>query len=81
MGTEETIKRWEADISAKLVGKTIAQTRYLTDKEMDDLGWYQRALVIIFTDGEFIFPSADDEGNDAGALFTSFDGLETIGVI
>lgn len=82
MATEEaTIKRWEAEITNKLVGRTIASTRYLNDEEMDAIGWHRRALVIIFDDGEFIFPSADDEGNDAGALFTSFDDLETIPVI
>jgi hypothetical protein len=33
--------------------------------------WYNRAPVIVFTDGSWIIASTDDEGNDAGALFTS----------
>jgi hypothetical protein len=33
------------------------------------LGWSSRSIVIHFTDGTVIFPSADDEGNNAGALF------------
>jgi hypothetical protein len=53
----------------------------MTEKEMEGLGWYSKALVIIFTDGTYLFPSADDEGNDAGALFTNIKGLETIPVI
>jgi hypothetical protein len=75
------IKKWETDIKKHLVGKTVANVRYLTDKEQQGMGWYRKALVIIFTDGSYMFPSADDEGNDAGALFTNFKGLETIPVI
>jgi hypothetical protein len=78
---KETIKKWEKDIRPVLKGKTIANVRYMTEKEMEGLGWYSKALVIIFTDGTYMFPSADDEGNNAGALFTNIKGLETIPVI
>jgi hypothetical protein len=52
-----------------LEGKTVESVRYMTKDEMDELGWYSRSIVIHFTDGTVIFPSADDEGNNAGALF------------
>ena len=51
------------------------------DKEQEALGWYNSSLVIFFTDGSYLFPSQDDEGNGAGALFTSFKELPTIPVI
>ena len=72
---------WANRASKHLKGKTIAHVRYLDDEERDAMGWYSSALVIFFTDGSHIFPSQDDEGNDAGALFTSFDDLNTIPVI
>lgn len=75
------IEYWEKQISEFLVGKTIAKVRYLTEEEVDYLGWYRKALVIEFTDGSYIFPSADDEGNNAGALFTSDDDLPVIPVV
>jgi hypothetical protein len=78
---KELIKKWETDINSKLKGKTIANVRYLTEKEMEELGWYSKAAVIIFTDGTYMFPSADDEGNNAGAMFTNIKGLDIIPVI
>jgi hypothetical protein len=50
----------------------------MTEKEMEGLGWYSKALVIIFTDGTYMFPSADEEGNDAGVLFTNIKELDII---
>ena len=75
------IKKWETDIAKALVGKKIANVRYLTDKEQQGMGWFRKALVVIFTDGTYMFPSADDEGNDAGALYTNIKGLDIIPVI
>ena len=70
----------ENDLSKKLVGKKIVLTRYLSEEEITDLGWDQKAIVIFLDDGTYLFPSCDDEGNGAGALFTSIPGSETIGV-
>ncbi len=74
-------KVWSDKASKELRGKTIKEARYLTQKEVDKLGWYNSTLAIFFTDGSYIFPSADDEGNEAGALFTNIKGLETIPTI
>jgi hypothetical protein len=71
---------WEKRIAAKLVGKTISAVQYMTLKEAEDIGFYRRPLVVHFSDGSYIYSSADDEGNDAGALFTSFEDLPTIPV-
>jgi|TARA_R110000796_G_scaffold173614_3_gene290602 hypothetical protein len=70
--------KWEKQSSKHLVGKTIDEVRYMTNKEMEDMGWDQKPLVIFFTDNTFIYASADDEGNNGGALFTNFKDLETI---
>lgn len=78
---KDLIKKWETDIKKALVGKKIANVRYLTDKEQQEMGWFRKALVIIFSDGTYMFPSADDEGNDAGALYTNIKGLDIIPVI
>lgn len=65
---------WTREINKFLKGKTIKNVRYLNDKEMEGMMWYNRPVVIFFTDGSYIIPSADDEGNDGGALFTSDEG-------
>jgi hypothetical protein len=74
----EIKRKWEDRCSAVLVGKTIKSVRYQYTCEVKDMGWSKKSLMIIFTDGSYLFPSSDDEGNNAGALFTSFRGLEGI---
>ena len=81
MSNAETINRWLLDINRKLQGRTIKEARYLTDAEAEGLGWHRKAVVLILDNGHQIWPSADDEGNDAGAMFTTFEDLETIPVI
>ncbi|SSC09318.1 hypothetical protein BTURTLESOX_2503 [bacterium endosymbiont of Bathymodiolus sp. 5 South] len=43
----------------------------MTEKEVKEYDWLGSAPVIEFTDGTIIIASMDDEGNDAGALFTN----------
>jgi hypothetical protein len=81
MAKDNLIKQWEKECSKHLVGKKIYTVRYMTDEEMEEHLWDKKALVIIFTDGSYIYASSDDEGNNGGALFTSFDNLPTIPVI
>lgn len=82
VSTKNTItKKWEDRCSAVLVGKTIKSVRYQFTCEMKDLGWSKKSLVIFFTDGSFIFPSMDEEANNAGTFLTSFKGLEGIPTI
>ena len=70
----EITKRWEDRCSAVFVGKTIKYVRYQYTCEIKNLGWSKKSLVIFFTDGSYIFPASDDEGNNGGSLFTSFEG-------
>jgi hypothetical protein len=72
---------WELKAAKLLVGKTIAAVRYMTLDEAEGVGFCRRPLLIVFKDNSYIYASKDDEGNDAGALFTSFDDLPTIPVI
>ena len=55
--------------------------RYTTDEETEALGWRCKALVFNLDNGLSFYPSADDEGNDAGAIFTTDEELEVIPVI
>ena len=69
MDAEERTEYWNKYATENLVGKTIVRARYMIEEEKTNCGFYRKALVIEFADGSLIFPSADDEGNDAGALF------------
>ena len=82
MATDRNLKeKWGKKASDFLVGKTIAQVRYLTDQEREGMDFQSSCLCIIFNDNSYIFPMRDDEGNDAGALSTSNRELEVIPVI
>lgn len=72
---------WGALAAKALVGRTIVGARYLTEEESRQLGWYNRTVILKLDDGSLIWPSRDDEGNGAGAMFTNIPDLETIPVI
>jgi len=67
-----------ASVKRQLLGKRIVAVRYMSAEEMGDLGWSQRSIVLQLDDGNLLYPSCDDEGNDAGALFTNDELLGTI---
>tara|TARA_R100000655_G_scaffold92683_1_gene133869 strand:+ start:1541 stop:1783 length:243 start_codon:yes stop_codon:yes gene_type:complete len=74
---------WNTKTKKFLVGKTVKTARYLTKEELIDCfgdDTYKVPLVIEFTDGSWIFPMSDDEGNDGGALATSDEAMPTIPV-
>jgi hypothetical protein len=56
-----------------LTGKTIASVRYMSDAECKQLMWVSRPILIRFTDGSYIIPQMDDEGNDGGAMYYEGD--------
>ena len=63
--------KWLKVAKKQLLGKRIVRVRYLTEKEMESLGWHCRCVVLQLDDGNLIFPAADEEGNDAGVFFTN----------
>jgi hypothetical protein len=72
---------WNKKVGDFLIGKTIKSVRYMTNEEMEDFMWYRKPVIIDFTDGSWIIPQSDDEGNNGGALYTSDDRLGVIPAI
>lgn len=68
---EQREQYWTSLAAQQLLGKKIVKVRYLSQKEASDMGWGSRPVVIQLDDGNIIYPSRDDEGNDGGALFTN----------
>lgn len=64
-------KHWTKEAEEQLLGRKIVKVRYMSRDEADDLGWYSRPVVMQLDDGNLIYCSCDDEGNDGGALFTN----------
>ena len=72
---------WTDKIAKHLVGRKITKVEYLPEDEMKDNMWYKRPIAIRLDNGHWIVPMMDDEGNDGGAMFTTFTKLGTIPVI
>lgn len=72
---------WIKKAEKELLNRKIVAIRYMTSEEMETLGWYSKAIVLQLDNGHLIFPSQDDEGNDAGALFTTSDETPVIPVM
>ena len=72
---------WTDKIAKHLVGRKITKVEYIPTEEMEDNMWYKRPIAIRLDNGHWIVPMMDDEGNDGGAMSTTFKDLSTIPVI
>ena len=83
MNPRETFTKKAKDL---LLGKTVVDVRYMTEQEQDDCYIYNKPVVITLADNKgkneiTIFPMSDDEGNEAGAIFTTDDNCPVIPVV
>lgn len=67
-------QKWTQFAIKKLLGRKVAEVRYLTFDEQQEMEFLDNTLVIFFDDGSFIFPMADDEGNNVGTLAGGLGG-------
>ena len=64
-------EEWTKTAEKQLLGRKIVKVRYMSKEEAEDMDWSSRPVVLQLDDGNIIYPSKDDEGNDGGALFTN----------
>lgn len=72
-------KDFVAKCKKQLLGRTIKNIRFMTEEEREANGWSNRGIVIVLDDNHILYPMADDEGNNSGAMGTSYKNLQTIG--
>jgi len=76
------VEQYWTDLVAKhLVGRKITRVEYIPKEEAEDSMWYKRPIAIQLDNKYWIIPMMDDEGNDGGAMSTTFKDLGTIPVI
>ena len=67
--------KWTKEAENNLVGCKVIKVEYMKDEELDDLMWYKSPLCMLMQRPNgtkfWMYPSADDEGNDGGAIFTT----------
>lgn len=66
---DEALRKMWADLLKPLEARTIVAVRYMDDSDKEAAAWDRSAVMLILDDATIIWPSQDDEGNGAGALF------------
>lgn len=61
--------RWTEIAEKRVLGKQIVAVEYMSDQEADHMGWHNRPVAFKLNDGTWLYPQADDEGNEAGAMY------------
>ena len=64
-----TSQKWKNRLSPELLGQRIVKMQYMSKKDAEEMGWYKRPLILMLSNGTWIIPQQDDEGNDGGALW------------
>ena len=64
-----------------LVGKTITSVDYMSEKECENNGWNKAGVIIRLDDGTYLYPLADNESNEVGALDTTNEKIGLIGTV
>ena len=74
-------EKFMSQLRKHLIGQKITKIEYLSPKNSKEyLGWDYQPCEIHLSNGVILTPSADDEGNNAGAIITNIEGIGTIGV-
>ena len=63
-----TREAWNKEAEEMLLNKKIVKVEYMTVKESEHMMWSYQPVCFLLDNGNWVFPMADDEGNDAGAL-------------
>lgn len=71
-------KMWNEEANNLLLNKKIVKVEYMGSEEAEDSMWHNRAVRLILDDGTNVLPMADDEGNDAGALWLGDGKMEKV---
>ena len=78
--TKPKTQTWEQKISKQLVGRKIVEVRWMTPEEAKESYWDYQPVLLILDDGTALCPMSDDEGNNAGSIFTNIQDLRCIPV-
>ena len=62
---------WTDAAARVLLGRTIVRVEYMSPDDRDANYWTHRGLVIYLDDGTQVSAMVDEEGNDAGAFWTT----------
>jgi hypothetical protein len=77
----QTEKAWTKKCEKILLGQKIVKVEYMSEQDAKDMGWDSRPIQILLSNGVWLTPQSDDEGNDGGSIGTNHENPTIIPVI
>ena len=71
MSDKELTEHWTKRVEKFLLGQKIVKVEYMSEEDTEDMGWYKRPIQILLSNGIWLTPTQDDEGNDGGSISTN----------
>jgi hypothetical protein len=69
MSDIELTNFWNKNAEKILLGQKIVRVEYMSNAE--EMDWYSRPIQILLSNGIWLTPQQDDEGNDGGSISTN----------
>ena len=71
MSNKELTEYWTRRVEKFLLGQKIVKVEYMSEEDADDMDWSSRPIQIRLSNGIWLTPTQDDEGNDGGSISTN----------
>ena len=69
---------WNKTAEKLLLGRKIVKVEYIPVDETDKMMWSYQPVSFLLDNGTWVYPQADDEGNEAGSLAVGRDLLPVL---
>ena len=76
--TDSIRTTWNKTAENMLLGRKIVKVEYIPVEETDKIMWSYQPVSFQLDNGTWVYPQADDEGNDAGVLVVGKDILPVL---
>ena len=74
-------QHWLPSIKELLLHQRIVDVQYTSEEDAEEQGWTFRPIQIKLSNGMWLTPTQDDEGNEGGSIHTNEKLLPVIPVI
>ena len=69
------MKKTTEELTKHMFNQKIVKVSYMSKKDADARGWKKRPIQILLSNGLWLTPQSDDEGNDGGSIGTNTDNI------
>ena len=81
MSKKELTEYWTRRVEKFLLGQKIVRVEYMSEEDAEEMDWASRPIQILLSNGVWLTPQSDDEGNDGGSIGTNHENPTIIPVI